>query len=170
MPSWAPNPYAIAQRLSGRQDIKFLSEAKGVDADKFLKQAFQLDEKKRTLVQALKPFRMLSDAVRQPLPLDKVMALDQFKTQFRDAGYSDEQLRRVLPLLVQVSDARFESAVDAEPQSLTPVIASWRESDRLLIDQPTYLDPIQGDTADCYLVSAMIGVAWASPSPLQTGL
>ena len=71
------------------------------------------------------------------------MALDQFKTQFRDAGYSDEQLRRVIPLLVQVSDARFESAIEAEPQSLTPVIASWRESDRLLIDQPTYLDPIQ---------------------------
>lgn len=168
--NWAPNPYAIAQLLNGRADFKFLKEASGKDADNFLKKAFQLEEKKRTLVHALKPFRELAAAVKEPLPLEKVSALDQYKELRKDVRYTAEQIHRVLPRLVQVADARFGLASNPGPLVAMPVIGAFGNSDQLEVNRASYLDPVQGDTADCYLVSAMIGLAWANPDLLHANL
>lgn len=168
--NWAPNPYAIARLLNGRAGIKFLQEASGKDADDFLKKAFHLRDKERTLIQALEPFRDLADAVNEPLPLAKVRALEQYKELRKDVRYTDAQIQRVLPLLVQVSDATFGFALGPAPAGPIAAVGALAQAGLLEVDQATYLDPIQGDTADCYLISAMIGLAWANPNLLRATL
>ena len=57
--------------------------------------------------------------------------------------------------------------------SLRPelVPAPWfADSKQLLIDDASYLDPIQGAVGDCYLISAMIALAWSSPALLRSGM
>ena len=166
---WAPNPYAIGQLLNGRGDLKFLREASGKDADDFLRKAFRLTEK-WNLGQALTQFQELAVKVDGPMPLEKVMALTEFKNLLKDDRYKEDQIRRVLPLLVQVSDAQFGSAQNPPPVAPSILLASFEETEKLLVDQATYLDPIQGDTADCYLISSMIGLAWTDSNRLQASL
>jgi hypothetical protein len=51
-----------------------------------------------------------------------------------------------------------------------PVVGSLSPSQQVLIDRATYLDPIQGDVADCYLISSMISLAWTTPAVLEARL
>ena len=44
------------------------------------------------------------------------------------------------------------------------------DADELVTQELTYLDPVQGAVGNCYLISAMIALAWARPELLQSRL
>ena len=164
--NWSPNPYAIARQLSGETKIDPEFFTNGIKADAFLKRSFQLSARRQTFNQAFAFFQKIALSVKQPMPLERVLALQEVK----NAGYSEEQIRRVLPHLVQIADAKFEIPLRPVPASPMPILASLDQSRQLEVGSATYDDPIQGDTADCYLISAMIGLAWTNSDPLRNGL
>ena len=64
-----------------------------------------------------------------------------------------------------ITDAEFAANVDA---TLSPrIVAANGDVDQLMVGGTGFLDPIQGGTADCYLISSMIALAWTHPSVLE---
>ena len=160
--TWAPNPYAIAQRLIGE------AIPDSGNADDFLRKAFRLDGQSRKMIDVFKPVFDLTRMIDKPMPLAQVMDLDKVKS----AGFTQEQLRRVLPLLVPIADARFASPSEAGPADLPSdlVVAAYGDSQELLFDDATYLDPVQGSVADCYLIASLIALAWTNPDGWEVRL
>jgi hypothetical protein len=152
---WAPNPYAIAQLLLDVLDIEPVYEASGEGADNFLRRAFNAKGEKTTLAEAVQLFQKLAVAVDRPMSTAQVLELAEAKRIAR--LFAVEQIRRVLPYLVLLSDAEFAP--------------TWfRDAGQLMIDEASYLDPIQGAVSDCYLISAMIALAWVKPPSWEAGL
>lgn len=109
-------------------------------------------------------FQELADTLLAPKRLSELLELAKVK-QLADA-YQVERIRRVLPFLVPVSDAGVAA----------PGVGRAAGRNRSLLYRPipgyiaqdvSYLDPYQGATADCYLISAMIAAAWAMPDRWQ---
>lgn len=152
---WTPNPYAIGRQLRNRENIRFLYFEEGAVAEEWLKAAFELNRKNQTLSEVLKQFRQLTEVIRQPLTLARALELPQV----RALGYKRDQLARVLPLLLNITDVGF--VVPGEPSPPPELIlGTYGPSRNLLVNGVHYLDPIQGDSADCYLISSMISLAW----------
>ena len=132
---WAPNPYAIAQLLLDVLDIEPVYEASGEGADNFLRRAFNAKGEKTTLAEAVELFQKLAVAVGRPMSTAQVLELAEAKRIAR--LFAVEQIRRVLPYLVPLLDAEFAP--------------TWfRDAGQLMIDEASYLDPIQGAVSDCY--------------------
>lgn len=94
---YAPNPYAIAQRLTGERDISFLY-AKGADwkrAYALLQEGLHLTET-RTLDKALALVRKMASTVPDPVPLEKAVDVVMGMDQVKEWGFSREEVRRVL--------------------------------------------------------------------------
>ena len=164
---WSPNPYAIAQRLVGRNDLDEDLKLNGSAADDFLEESLQLSARGQTMAEAFGLFQQLSAGINKPLQMAEAMELGPVK----ELGFSPEQLQRVLPVLISIADARFGRSLAAEPPSdSTMTVASLDPSESLLVDQVTYLDPIQGEVADCYLISSLISLAWTRPRLLRDRL
>ena len=152
---WAPNPYAIAQLLLDILDIESVYKATGEGADNFLRQAFNAKGEKTTLAEAVELFQKLAVAVGRPMSTAQVLELAEAKRIAR--LFAVEQIRRVLPYLVPLLDAE--------------IAPTWfRDAGQLMIDEASYLDPIQGAISDCYLISAMIALAWVKPPSWEAGL
>lgn len=152
---WAPNPYAIAQLLLDTLDLEQVYEASGEGADNFLRLAFNAKGEKTTLAEAVELFRKLAVAVDRPMSTAKVLELAEAKRVAQ--LFAIEQIRRVLPYLVPLLDAEF--------------VPGWFEdAGPLMINEASYLDPIQGAVSNCYLISAMIALAWVKPPSWEAGL
>jgi hypothetical protein len=154
---FAPNPYAIAQLLLDTLDIEQeqVYEAGAEAADEFLRRAFNAKGDRTTLAEAVELFRKLAVAVDRPMSTAKVLELAAAKRLAQ--LFAIEQIRRVLPYLVPLLDAEF--------------VPGWFEdAGQLMIDEASYLDPIQGAVSNCYLISAMIALAWVKPPSWEAGL
>lgn len=158
--AWAPNPYSIARLLRGDRDIQSLFNAKGEVADKYLEEAFVARGKAKTVSEGLAVFRRVAEEVaraRRTLSLQQVLQLEEAKRALE--WYSEEEIRRVLPGLIPLSDAQFN------------VLLSSRDSPtELVVQGVSYRDPVQGDAGDCYLIAAMIALAWAKRPLLENNL
>ena len=163
--NWLPNPYALAQVLADELDLESLYNEDGKSADQFLSDAFKSQGNGKTLADLLGLFHQLAEAVKAPMPIADVMNLAEAKR----AGevFDVETIRLLLPYLVPLSDEKFTAS--AGPSG--PGAPSWfADSGQLIIDDASYLDPIQGAVGDCYLISAMIALAWSSPALLKSGM
>ena len=120
------------------------------------------------MIDVFTPVLDMSRMIDKPMTLARVMDLDKVKS----AGFTQEQLRRVLPLLVPIADARFVSPSDVQTADLSSdlVVAAFGDSEELLFDDATYLDPVQGSVADCYLIASLIALAWTNPDGWESRL
>ncbi len=165
--NWLPNPYALAQVLTDKLDLDALYNEDGKSADSFLSDAFKSHGKGKTLADLLGLFHRLAEAVKAPMPIAEVMTLAEAK-QAAEA-FDVETIRLLLPYLVPLSDDKFAANASGGPSGAGT--RSWfADSKQLLIDDASYLDPIQGAVGDCYLISAMIALAWSSPVSLKSGM
>ena len=144
---WAPNPYALAQLMSGRTDVEDFVTQSGEDLDKVLIDAFVSRGKHKTVSEAFAAFRQVAE-FNQPLTLENAMRSPHVNRAA--IGRSDDQFRLMVPALLRISDDIFEGHVFAA-------------SEAVLIDDVSYRDPEQGLIGDCYLIAAMIALAWAAP-------
>ncbi len=165
--NWLPNPYALAQVLTDKLDLEALYDEDGKSADLFLNDAFKAHGKGRTLADLLGLFHRLAEAVKAPMPIAEVMNLAEAK-QAAEA-FNAETIRLLLPYLVPLSDDKFAANASVGPSGAGT--RSWfADSKQLIIDDASYLDPIQGAVGDCYLIAAMIALAWCSPALLRSGM
>ncbi|MGZ9057695.1 MAG: C2 family cysteine protease [Burkholderiaceae bacterium] len=81
-----------------------------------------------------------------------------------------EQIKRVLPYLVPLLDAEFAPFQDAQNQTGQSGRTWFGDAGQLMIEDASYLDPIQGAISNCYLISAMIALAWVKPPSWESGL
>lgn len=167
---WTPNPYAIAQLLIGDIDGERRFNEDGAAADKFLRTALVRNERE-TLSDALSQFHQLALMFDQPAMLG-----DLLKKQLVDRAvqlYGRESVERVLLHLLPVTDAVFSEFAVLDNAAGTPGVsvgAWYGEANRLSITDASFLDPMQGHVADCYLIAAMIALAWAQPQLLKSRL
>lgn len=165
--NWLPNPYALAQVLTDKLDLDALYNEDGKSADLFLSDAFKSHGKGKTLADLLGLFHRLAEAVKAPMPIAEVINLAEAK-QAAEA-FDAETIRLLLPYLVPLSDDKFAGSASGSPSGAGT--RSWfADSKQLIIDDASYLDPIQGAVGDCYLISAMIALAWSSPALLRSAM
>src|SRR4029453_18479627 len=137
--NWLPNPYALAQVLTDKLDLESLYDEDGRSADLLLNEAFTSQAKDKTLSDLLGLFHQLASAVKAPMTIADVMNLAEAK-QAADA-FNPETIRLLLPYLVPILDEKFVASSGASG----PGAPSWfADSGQLLIDDASYLDPIQG--------------------------
>ena len=144
---WAPNPYALAQLLSGKTDVEEFVTQSGEDLDNFLINAFVSQGKHKTVSEAFAAFRQIAE-LNTPLTFDQAMTSPNVNRA--GVARSDDQFRLVVPALLRISDDIFDGHVFAA-------------STELMIDEISYRDPVQGLIGDCYLIAPMIALAWAAP-------
>jgi len=165
--NWLPNPYALAQVLTDKLDLDALYNEDGKSADLLLSDAFKSHGKGKTLADLLGLFHRLAEAVKAPMPIAEVMNLAEVKPAVE--AFDAETIRLLLPYLVPLSDDKFAANASVGPSGAGT--RSWfADSKQLIIDDASYLDPIQGAVGDCYLISAMIALAWSSPALLRSGM
>jgi len=158
--TWSPNPYAVAERLLGKNvDVRdWAAQAQ------LLEDAFKI---KRTILfdpdgkdpSRFALFQEIADQGGKPANLDEIWQLPLVR-QAR-AIYGDEPIRRVLPFLIPIDDAEFK-APGAEGAGGT-FVGEYRPVDQFTVGGASFLDPIQGGIADCYLISSLIALAWVQP-------
>ena len=158
--TWSPNPYAVAERLLGKNvDVRdWAAQAQ------LLEDAFKI---KRTILfdpdgkdpSRFALFQEIADQGGKPANLDEIWQLPLVR-QAR-AIYGDEPIRRVLPFLIPIDDAEFK-APGAEGAGGT-FVGEYRPVDKFTVGGASFLDPIQGGIADCYLISSLIALAWVQP-------
>lgn len=165
---WAPNPYAIAQLLVDNLNIEPVYESSGEEADKFLHRAFNIKGDRATLTEAVELFRKLAVAVGRPMSTAQVLELAEAKRVAQ--LFAVEQIKRILPYLVPLLDAEFKPFDTGHNRKGQSVQTWFGEAGQLMIDETSYLDPIQGAVSDCYLISAMIALAWVKPPSWEAGL
>ena len=73
-------------------------------------------------------------------------------------------LPRLLAFIVPVSDLGFSPPGAEDPiPTENPIIGSYEKIGAVKVGSVSWLDPEQGCTNDCYLIAAMIALAWARP-------
>jgi hypothetical protein len=155
--TFSPNPYAVAERLLG----------KNVDVGDWAAQAQSLENAfntKRTLLfdpdgnnpSRFALFQSIASQVGKAANFDALWQLPLVQ-QAREI-YGDEPMRRVLPLLVPIADAAFK-APGTEFAGGT-FVGEYRPVDQFIVNGTSFLDPVQGGIADCYLISSLISLAW----------
>ncbi len=165
---WAPNPYAIAQLLLDNLNIEGVYESTGEKADEFLRRAFNAKGEQSTVTEAVELFRQLALAVGRPMSTAQVLDLAEAKRVAQ--LFRVEQIKRVLPYLVPLLDAEFALNQDVQNQEGQSGRTWFADAGQLIIEDASYLDPIQGAVSNCYLISAMIALAWIKPPSWQTGM
>jgi hypothetical protein len=157
---WSPNPLAIAQLLLGEN-------VPAGNLQELLEQAFAVKEQAAifdwagSVAPRFELFQQLADAFSTPQNLAIVLehplvvqALEQ---------YHLDPMKRVLPFLVPIADALFTSPGAAAPAHGVTIAGEYRDIGALTLDGASFMDPKQGAVADCYLISAMIALAWTEP-------
>ena len=165
---WAPNPYAIAQLLLDNLNIEGVYESTGKKADEFLRRAFNAKGEQSAVTEAVELFRQLALAVGRPMSTAQVLDLAEAKRVAQ--LFRVEQIKRVLPYLVPLLDAEFALNQDVQNQEGQSGRTWFADAGQLIIEDASYLDPIQGAVSNCYLISAMIALAWIKPPSWQTGM
>jgi len=100
--------------------------------------------------------------VPAPLPLESVLRLPAVRALGIRLS-NPEWLAKLLPFIVPVSDVDFGPPGAGVAITTHPHIASYKRVGALDVGGVSWLDPEQGSTSDCYLIAAMIAIAWARP-------
>ena len=151
---WAPNPYTLAERLSG----KLLGDKEAVAADAlddFLNAGLLSKGKQKTVAQTLAVFHQIAELFERPVSFGQ--ALKAARPIYTAAGYSTEE---VIPALLDLLPVTGAPATDDK----------LVDAEELIVQKAMYLDPVQGALEDCYLIAAMIALAWAVPQLLTSRL
>lgn len=174
---WPPNPYAVAELLSGKR----LGASDGKDADDFLRAAL-FNERARaqlarmevlavdggalTIDAAFNLFAKIAALYDGPLTLEKARQFPLVK--IASDIYGAPEVDKLLPYLLQITDAEFshEIAPPAVPNIAAVQVDASYAATGALVDTVSYTDPNQGLTGDCYLIAAMIALAWTVPARL----
>lgn len=162
-PRWALNPYRIAELLLA-QPLAVRDRAVGEAlADAFrtkLELLFAPDPQSPTLLDLLRDPRIVASAFPS---VEAALAALRAIGGPAIAGFADGQLARLAPWLLPV-----DAGLPAPPGAARPAQPDRRavHGDRY-VDALSFLDPRQGATADCYLIAAMIAIAWTWPERWQ---
>jgi hypothetical protein len=151
---WLPNPYALARLLTDSPEVGEIFKRDGKAADNVLLETFVKGKRPRTMTQALAIFERMREAFKEPVTFDR--AVHELMPIYREQGYSIDEIARVMPSLVNLVDA--------------PRGQAFSDADELVVEDVSYLDPVQGVVGNCYLISAMIALAWAKTDALTEGL
>lgn len=98
----------------------------------------------------------------KPLTLREMLAEPEVKSLMARLA-NPEWMVRLLPFIATVTDMDFSPPGTEATLNDNPVIGSYEKIGTLEVDGVSWLDPEQGSTADCYLISTMISLAWARP-------
>lgn len=150
---WLPNPYALARELTNSPEIGRIARS-GKVADDFLRDAFVSHRKPQTMIEAIAVFERIAASFKEPVTL--LQAIEETKQVWAEEGYTVDEIARVLPSLVPLVDAA--------------AAQEFSDADHLIVKEASYLDPVQGIVGNCYLISAMIALAWAETGKLTASL
>ena len=163
--TWSVNPLALAQLITG--DLFQDETWDAVQA--VLEKAFQVKSELIFDGDAADPprIRLLQDlaALRDPQRLADIEGLPLVKTAI--ALYGKDTVERIVPYLLPVSDAAFTIPGAVHPAAAA-VIGAYKEIGPYIDKGVSYLDPVQGNATDCYLISAMSALAWSRPAEWKT--
>jgi hypothetical protein len=151
--TWSVNPLALVELLAA-DDFRGKSWD---EAQPALEAFFQVKEEMIFQGEGADPARLqlfqdLANAVTDPVllaDLRKLPLVQQLFQRYGRTSAGETAIELALPFLVPVSDAAISSRAEIHDYVLTDV---------------SYLDPVQGNAKDCYLISAMIALAWSRPS------
>ena len=111
--------------------------------------------KKKTVAEALAVFQQIAELFERPVSFGKAIAFA--RPIYTAAGYTTDE---VIPALLDLLPI-----VGAPPAG-----ESFADAEQLIVQKAMYLDPVQGAIEDCYLISAIIALAWAVPQLLTARL
>ena len=170
---WPPNPYAIAERLSG----KVLGTEVGArTADDLLVSLFNDSARGnlerlgiKTFDEVLRFFARISELHDKPITAAAARKLPLIQ----DAAntYGEEAIEKLLPYLLPISDAQFSGESTTPPANgVLRLSGSYADTGPLITGDISYLDPKQGPVNDCYLIAAMIALAWSAAARFANNL
>jgi hypothetical protein len=159
---WGVNPLALAQLIAG----EVLQDDSWDAAQALLEKAFQVKQEllfdgDGAQAPRLQLFQDLASAVHDPRRLADILQLPLVQQAI--GHYGKETIERIIPYLVPVADAIFAAPGTAAPPDVA-VLGTYEEIADYIVNEVSYLDPVQGLANDCYLISAMIALAWSRPS------
>jgi len=168
---WSVNPVALAELILG-EDL-FLEKAPN-SFEGALQQAFgtKLDaifEADGGTPARLDLFQALAASVSEAQDLAAIQQLrpvqDAIKTLVA-SGYKGDLIQHIMLYLLPVKDAIFARPNGRNTAGAGIVVGSWRAiaATDYVEGDISFLDPRQGICADCYLISAMIALAWSRPA------
>ena len=162
--SWSVNPIALARLMV--EGIPVQSPL-WRDVEEMLQDAFavkdvaQIFDAESGEPARLQLFEDLVAAIRDR----KRLADIELKQPVRDAieRFGRDRIIRVLPYLVPVTDAEFAPAGAPHSPDAPGRYVNIAELGDYIVGDVSYLDPIQGNAGDCYLISAISALAWSRP-------
>ncbi len=167
---WGVNPVALAQLMTG----KLLLTREWAAVEQLLKDVFHVDEV-RQLFEAeggkapgLAIFEALAKPRDEPLAFRDIEHLEEVKQAISAYGATQEKadaVKRILPILLPVADAVFTASDDTAAAANVLLPDYYVSSIGKNTDEPgvSWLDPEQGNADDCYLIAALIALAWSRP-------
>ena len=93
---WAPNPYVLAERLSGKL-LAAEEAARAEIVDAFLREALLSKGKKKTVTEAFAVFQQIAELFERPVSFGQALATA--RPIYQAAGYTTEQ---VIPALLDL--------------------------------------------------------------------
>ena len=166
-PGWGVNPLALAQLMRGQ----LLPKREWAAVEKLLQDAFHVNEV-RHLFEAeggKAPRLAIFEALAKPrggaLAYRDIENLEEVKQAISVYGeYQDEAaVRRILPILLPVADAVFTASEDPAAAAGVLVPDYYVPFMENVAGDVSWLDPVQGNADDCYLIAALIALAWSRP-------
>lgn len=172
---WAFNPIALARLAVGGgvgQASRPWPDSWAAVQDLFLT-AYNTDARdvfygNAELPALLDLLDLIADSVSNAETLGKLFTLSAVQALEKRLA-NPEWLARLLPFIVSVADMEFAPGTGVALND-NPVIGSYEKIGALQVGDVSWLDPEQGSTADCYLISAMISIAWARPLSWRAAL
>ncbi|HEY1460463.1 MAG TPA: C2 family cysteine protease [Casimicrobiaceae bacterium] len=162
--TWSPNPYAVAQLLLGKNvEVRDWESARRLLEDAFKVKRTVLFDPDGAHPPRFNLFQAIADRVGKRMRFETVWT-DPLVRTVREI-YGDAAVRRVLPFLIPIDDSAFRKP--GAPAGAAQFVGEYRPVDEFMIDDASFLDPIQGSIADCYLISSLIALAWVRPPEWQ---
>jgi Calpain family cysteine protease len=164
---WAPNPIALARiAVSSAEQVRAWPDS-WQDVEALFGEAYKADARAVLYGSGDAPalidmFDAAAAQVPAPQPLESLLDLPAVRALAARLS-NPEWLPRLLPLIVPVSDVDFGPPGTGVGITTHPHIGSYKRIGALEVDGVSWLDPEQGSTSDCYLIAAMIAIAWARP-------
>jgi hypothetical protein len=156
------NPYALAELIQGKR-IRWsrLPDAEAVMARALGLEHGELFDPQRS------PLYMTSQD-RTPQAMDAVAPELRKRAEVNEIeGRVPASLGRLLSRLRPNAAQRVSSALfslwASRNGDFTPADSTWSDRGDFFEEAAEYFDPLQGATADCYLISGLSSIAWARP-------
>jgi len=170
---WSPNPYALATALTGDLSDDEKLRFDGAKADEFLQRALLRPDVPQMLA-SFREFQTLAARGDLATESTQISLADRMREPLvqKVAGiFGADAIKRALPSLMPVSDAALNQLTLGDAiTSVNNRIENLADANQLLIDEALYLDPMQGDVGDCYLIASLIALAWCKQSVLADRL